>query len=229
MERRNLGGPQGLASEGNRGCSFIVPEGRQKRWVRCRWVYRNSEGGLMASIFSKRTKSPAENEEPKEWQLCVRGKDGPLQGPEHGDQSSRDAEVWGYIMHPPTAQELKPVSPASHQVYPLPFSSNVLAFILCEGNCATHLILYLLFSLYRVAEAFSCAFMNSWQTSLLILRNNAQSGCSTGRINLFPLYRTLKLFPGDDCCRAKRGSVWSGGERRRQAARQSWDVQPSGI
>ena len=54
---RNLGGPQGLASEGNRGCSFIVPEGRQKRWVRCRWVYRKGEGGTDGFHFLKEEQS----------------------------------------------------------------------------------------------------------------------------------------------------------------------------
>lgn len=43
-----------------------------------------------------------------------------------------------------------------------------------------------LFSLYRVAEAFPHAFMNSWQTSLLILRNNPQRGYSMGRLNFSP-------------------------------------------
>ena len=88
-------------------------------------------------------------------------------------------------MHPSTAQ-----SEASQPSKPpgvfSPFSPNVFRFILHSSNCAAHLILYLLFSLYRVAEASSCAFMISWQTSLLILRNNPQSGCSIGQLTFSP-------------------------------------------
>lgn len=89
--------------------------------------------------------------------------------------------------------KVKPVSPANTgYILKVIFFSG----LFCIAETVLHIQFYnlLFYSLNGTAEAFPQVFINSLQTSLLILRNNLWSECSTGHLTFPPFIGHLNCF-----------------------------------